>query len=228
MLVIVGAGYAPPWDTDLFLANREPAERSFWVGPSRFNLIPCLSCPGVSVSLLGDGTAKSTGPAVLNAYAGFLGVTTLYVVPPSDAALPTVTARAVNRDRPTQTIELPVVRFSTIEALNPSVLSFPGARRSSVTHSNLFVAEVTREDGRGLSIVVEAYSPAGDRLGSAAFDLSTGRTLFLVDVLNQLGVSALDNGQIRVTKTGGTGLMWGLLATVSDDGRISVSPGMNP
>jgi len=228
MLVIVGAGYAPPWDTDLILANREPVERFFWVGPSRFNPSPCLSCPGVSVSLLGDGTAKSTGQTVLNAYAGFTGVTTLYVVPPSDSALPTVTARAVNRDRPTQTIELPVVRFSTIEALNPSVLTFPGARRSSVTHSNLFIAEVTREEGRELSVLVEAYSPAGDRLGSAAFGLSTGRTLFLVDVLAQLGVQALDGGQIRVKKTGGTGLMWGLLATVSDDGRISVSPGLNP
>ena len=229
MLVIVGAGYAPPWDTDLLLANREPAERLFWVGPSRSNLSPCLSCPGVTVFLLSDQTGKTTGQTVLHAYADFIGVTTLYVVPPSDnSALPTVTARAVNRDRPIQTIELPVVRFSTIEALNPSALSFPGARRSSVTHSNLFVAEVTHEEGRGLSILVEAFSPEGNRLGSAAYALAPGTTLFLVDVLAQLDVPQLDNGQLRVTKTGGSGLMWGLLATVSDDGRISVSPGLNP
>lgn len=232
MLVIVGAGYAPPWDTDLFLANREPAESFFWVGPSRSSLSGCLSCPGTTVLLPPDGTGRTSGQAVLSSYerSGSIEVTTLDVVPPtgSDSALPTVTARVVNRDRPTQAIELPVVRFSTIEALNPSVLSFPGATRSTVTHSNLFVAEVSREEGRGLAILVVAFSPAGDRLGSAAFDLSNGTTLFLVDVLNQLGVSALDGGQIRVTKTGGTGLMWGLLATVSDDGRISVSPGLNP
>ena len=230
MLVIVGAGYAPPWDTDLLLANRESAERLFWVGPSRSNLSPCLSCPGVTVFLLSDQTGKTTGETILHAYADFIGVTTLYVVPPtgSGSALPTVTARVVNRDRPSQAIELPVVRYSTIEALNPTVLSFPGARRSSVSHSNLFIAEVSREQGRGLSIQVEAYSPAGDRLGSAAYDLSNGTTLFLVDVLPKLGVSELDGGQIRVTKTGGTGLMWGLLATVYDEGRVSVSLGVNP
>jgi len=177
MLVVVGAGYAPPWDTDFELANGERVERLVWVGPTRSTLSPCLSCPGRTVSLLPDGTGKTTGQATLYVYAGFIGVTTLYVVPPSGSALPTVAARAVNRDHPSQTIELPVVRFSTIEALNPTVLSFPGASRSNVSHSNLFIAEVTREEGRGLSILVEAYSPAGDRLGSAAFDLSTGTAL---------------------------------------------------
>ena len=87
---------------------------------------------------------------------------------------------------------------------------------------------MTREEGRGLSVRVEAYSPAGDSLGSAGFDLSNGTTLFLVDVLVQLGVSELDGGQIRVTKTGGNGLMWGLLATLTDDGGVTVSPGLNP
>lgn len=227
-LVIVGAGYAPPWDTDILLANRESAESLLWVGPSRSNLSACLSCPGVTVFLLPYETGKTTGQTVLHAYADFIGVTTLYVVPPSGYALPTVTARVVNRERPSQAIELPVVRFSTIEALNPTVLSFPGARRSSVSHSNLFIAEVTREQGRGLSVRVEAYSTAGDRLGSAAYDLSNGTTLFLVDALARLGVSELDSGQIRVTKTGGSGLMWGLLATVYDEGRVSVSPGLNP
>jgi hypothetical protein len=112
--------------------------------------------------------------------------------------------------------------------LNPAVLSFPAARRSIDSHSNLIVAEVSREEGRELSILVEAYSSAGERLGSAAFDLSAGSTLFLVDVLAQLGVENLADGQIRVTKTGGTGLMWGLLATVYDEDRVLVSLGTNP
>jgi hypothetical protein len=226
-LVIVGAGYAPPWDTDLVFANGESEERTVWVGPSRSSLSPCLSCPGVSVLLPSDGTAKTTAQNLFF-YASFIGVTTVYVVPPSGSSLPTVTARVVNRARPGQSIELPVVRYSTIEALNPAVLSFPAATRSPDSHSNLFVAEVSREQGRGLSVLVEAYSSAGDRLGSTAFVLSNGTTLFLIDVLARLGVASVDGGQIRVTKTGGTGLMWGLLATVSDDGRVSVSPGLNP
>jgi hypothetical protein len=226
-LVIVGAGYAPPWDTDFVLANREQQESEIWVGPSRTPLSHCLSCPGVTVVLPPDGTGKTTALTMLAAYASFVGVTTAYVVP-HGSSLPTVTARVVNRARPGQSIELPVVRYSTIEALNPAVLSFPAATRSPDSHSNLFVAEVSREQGRGLSVLVEAYSSAGDRLGSTAFVLSNGTTLFLVDVLAKLGVASLDGGQIRVIKNGGSGLMWGLLTTVSNEGRVSVSPGVNP
>jgi hypothetical protein len=146
----------------------------------------------------------------------------------SETVRPTVTARVVNRDRPTQTIELPVIRRSTIEALNPTLLAFPSAKRSADSHTNLILSEVSWVEGRALSLVVEAYSPDGERPGSSvAFEVTTGSTLFLVDVLAQLGVSELDGGQIRVTKTGGSGLMWGLLATLSDDGRVSVSPGAN-
>lgn len=227
-LVIVGVGYAPPWDTDFVLANGEQQESEIWVGPSRTPLSHCLSCPGVTVLLPPDGTGKTNALTMLAAYASFIGVTTAHVVPPSGSTLPTVTARVVNRARPGQSIEVPVVRYSTIEALNPAVLSFPAATRSPDSHSNLFVAEVSQEQGRGLSVLVEAYSSAGDRLGSAAFVLSNGTTLFLVDVLAKLGVANLEDGQIRVTKNGGTGLMWGLLATVSDEGRVSVSPGVNP
>jgi hypothetical protein len=111
----------------------------------------------------------------------------------------------------------------------PPCSRFPSAKRSADSHSNLVLSEVSWVEGRGLSILVEAYSAAGEQLGSsAAFDLSTGGALFLIDVLARLGVSEFDGGQIRVTKTGGSGLMWGLLATVFDDGRVSVSPGMNP
>jgi hypothetical protein len=224
--VIVGAGFSPPWDTDLELANAgtDPAEA--WISELPF-FAPCLSCPGTPVSVPPLGTAKITAQAALSPF-GAPGVQTLVVEPLSGNRPPTVTARVVNRDRPSQAIELPVIRRSTIEALNPAVLAFPSARRTADSHSNLLVAEVSREEGRGLSILVEADSAAGERLGSTTFDLSAGSTLFLVDALAQLGVSSLEDGQIRVTKTGGSGLMWGLLATVYDEGRVSVSLGVNP
>jgi hypothetical protein len=224
--VIVGAGYSPPWDTDFELANPAGDSLLVWIGQTT-SLSPCLSCPGGDVLLPSSGTAKTTAQELLTPF-GALGVRTLYVDPPNGLRPPTVTARVVNRARPSQAIELPVVRFSTIEALNPAVLSFPAARRSTDAHSNLVIAEVSREEGRGLTILVEAYSAAGERLGFAAFELSNGTTLFLVDALAQLGVSSLEGGQIRVTKTGGSGLMWGLLAAVYDEGRVSVSPGVNP
>jgi hypothetical protein len=226
-LVVIGAGYAPPWDTDMELANGAGDELQVLVSQWPYSVSPCLSCPYSVVSLPARGTGKVTArEALTGAAVGGPGIRTLYVL--SETVRPTATARVINRDRPTQTIELPVVRRSTIEALNPAVLAFPSAKRLSGVHSNLILSEVSWEDGRRLSVLVEAYSSAGDRLGSAAFDLSTGTTLFLVDALAQLGVASLEDGQIRVTKTGGSGLMWGLLATVYDEGRVSVSLGMNP
>jgi hypothetical protein len=78
------------------------------------------------------------------------------------------------------------------------------------------------------AIVVEAYSAEGVRLGGVPYQIAAGETLFLVDVLTQLGVPELEGGQIRVTRVGGIGLMWGFLATLTDDGGVTVSPGMNP
>lgn len=39
---------------------------------------------------------------------------------------------------------------------------------------------------------------------------------------------ALDRGQIRVTKTAGNGLTWRILTNVFEDGKVSVSLGLNP
>lgn len=227
-LVIVGAGYQPPWDTDIELANGEGGELRLLVSQFPYDVSPCLSCPYSVVTVPARGTGKVTArDALIGAGFGSPGIRTLYIL--TETARPTVTARVVNRDRPTQTIELPVVRRSTVEALNPTVLAFPSATRSAGAHSNLVLSEVSWGEGRTLSLLVEAYSAAGERLGSpAAFEVTTGGTLFLVDVLAQLGVSELDGGQIRVTKTDGTGLMWGLLATVYDEGRVGVSLGVNP
>jgi hypothetical protein len=77
-------------------------------------------------------------------------------------------------------------------------------------------------------VLVEAFSAEGEMVGSHIFGISATQTLFLVDVLESLGVSELTGGQIRVRKLDGDGLMWGLLATLHDDGRISVSLGANP
>jgi hypothetical protein len=231
-LVIVGAGFTGSWDTDIELANPGSELIWAWIGQIPRVVPGCLHCPGWDRSVAAGGTTKTNAQEVLTF--GTAGVRTLYVDPYDGHDQPTVTARIVNRARPDQAIELPVVRYSTIQALNPSVLAFPAARRSADSHSNLVVSEISRETGAGLSILVEAFSAAGERQGSATFGIPPGgafsvdNTLFLIDVLQQLGVSELDGGQIRVTKTGGSGLMWGLLATVYDEGRVSVSVGANP
>ena len=228
-LVIVGAGYEPPWDTDIELANGGTVLVEAVLSGVPGSLSPCLSCPEWWVSIPPGGTAHATARLALTAFGwGFPAIRTVYVIPSNGPDPPTVTARVVNRARPTQTTELPVIRYSALEALNPSVLSFPGATRTSTARTNLILAEA-RLFGT-LSGTLEVFSSNGALLGSGTFEISRGRhsTLFLMDVLQTLGVPHLEGGQIRVTKTGGDGLLWGVLTTVHEDGRVSVSPGLNP
>ncbi|MEO8349358.1 MAG: hypothetical protein ABI610_10630, partial [Acidobacteriota bacterium] len=79
-----------------------------------------------------------------------------------------------------------------------------------------------------VTVLVEAYSAAGQQLGQRTIELAPGETVFLQDVLATLGVPQLSEGQIRVTKTSGTGKMWGLTAAVHDDGRVTVAAGKHP
>lgn len=229
LLVIVGAGYAPPWDTDIEFANGKTGSVEAVVSGVPASLSPCLSCPEWRVSIPPGGTAHATAELALTASGtGLPAIQTLYVVPLTGPDPPTVTARVVNRARPTQTIELPVIRYSTLETLSPSVLAFPSATRTSTARTNLILAEATFF--KTLSGTLEVFSSAGLLLGSGTFEIAPGRhrTLFLMDVLQTLGVPHLEGGQIRVTKTGGDGLLWGVLATVHEDGTVSISPGVNP
>jgi virginiamycin B lyase len=219
VLVVVGAGYAPPWDTDLEFANAEPYPLSVFVGSfPEFPQVCAGQCPGTGALIPPSGTATSSG-RLANNNRRFVG--TNYVVPLNGVDPPTLQARIVNRDRPMQSTELPVVRLSTIAAMNPVVLSFPSATRGPAARTNLILTRLN-QPGQ-VSGLMEAFSPSGELLGSQPFALTNNvGEIFLYDVLATLGVAALENGQIRVTKTGGDGLMWGLLAAVYDDGRLAL------
>jgi streptogramin lyase len=223
-LVMVGAGYAPPWDTEIALANREKFPLGVWIGGSRTAPSACPGpCPGTYLLLPPSGTVRTSGGAY-NPGGGSIGH---FVVPLAGVDAPTVRARIVNQATPQQASELPVVRLSTIEAMNPRVLSFPSATRTSSSHSNLILTMLS-EIG-AVSGVVEVFSASGDRLGSLSFQLSNNvPEIFVYDIVAAAGVAELDSGQVRVTKTGGDGLMWGVLATILDDGRLSFSAGANP
>jgi hypothetical protein len=223
-LVALGAGISGTWQTEFDFANPDSSNAvNVFVGEQPFPYV-CVAAPcGIEYSPLPrNGTAR----IVTNSadFAGFSG--RLFVGADDAEELPTVTARVVNRARPSQTIELPLYRRSTLVALNPLTLSFPGAERTSTTHTNLFVSEI------GLSwevaVLIEAYSPAGERLGGEVHVVPRAATLVLQDVLPRLGVSELAQGQIRLTRTAGNGVMWGLLATLFDDGRVRVSAGKHP
>jgi hypothetical protein len=223
VLVALGAGVAGTWETEIEFANLEDRPLSVFAGEQP-NPFVCITSPcGIAYS-----TLPRNGTTRLATTAGDFGRFTgrLFVGADDAEELPTIRARVVNRARPTQTIELPLFRRSTLVARNPGVLAFPFRILSAGEHSNLFVSEIGLSSD--LTVTIEAFAFSGERLASTTRPLAPGETLFLVDVLARLGVTGISEGQVRVTKTGGAGILWGLLSTVSDDGRVSVAVGRHP
>ena len=223
-VALVGTGVSGTWDTEFLFANPGGSSQDVYVGaffePSSVCPGYCLGQSGLSLAGNGAGNLKASGTLL------FGGVRTVYARGSQAENPPTVTARVFNTEQPSQSIEVPSIRLSTLTERNPSMLAFPSAARGQNIHSNLVLAEVGYDDD--ITVQLDAFSSAGHLLGSNSFRIEVGTTLFLVDVLAQLGVAEVDGGQIRVTRTGGTGLMWGVLATLSDDGGVTVSPGLNP
>jgi hypothetical protein len=223
VLVAVGAGVAGTGETEFEFANNESLPLSVFAGEQPHEFL-CVTgpCGIVYATLPRTGAARIV--ATPTDFGRFTG--RLFVGAHDAEELPTVRARVVNRARPTQSIELPLFRRSTLVALDPRVLAFPGAARAAGVHTNLFVSEI--ELASGMTVLVEAYSAAGQQLGQRTIALAPGETVFLQDVLATLGVTELSTGQLRVTKISGAGKMWGLSTAVYDDGRVTVAAGKHP
>jgi virginiamycin B lyase len=228
-LFVVGAGYPPGWHTQFDLAN--PAgygvEISIGVGPYPPTVCPG-PCPGQAYALLpGRGTARidrsdfSLAPTQ---------IAPMFLQPLVGLDLPPTRVRVVNIGNPAQAIEIPSIRVATLQALDPAMLSFPGATRTSSAHSNLFLGVTTErpQDLTATAVHIEAFSPAGDLLATLERTFQPYPYLDLFDILAQLGIGELENAQIRVTRTTGNGTLWGILTTLGTDGSVAVSTGLNP
>jgi hypothetical protein len=136
VLVAIGAGVAGTWETEIEFANLEDRTITVFAGEEPHPIV-CVTSPcAIAYSPLpGNGAAR----LVTNSadFARFTG--RLFIGADDAEELPTVRARVVNRARPSQTIELPLFRRSTLVARNPGVLAFPFRLLSAGEHSNLFV-----------------------------------------------------------------------------------------
>ena len=75
------------------------------------------------------------------------------------------------------------------------------------------------------------FDSGGQLVGSRPLTVSREggfQALTLLDVVGAAGATALDGGQVRVTRTSGGGALWGVLATVFTEGYLEVSLGANP
>jgi hypothetical protein len=79
--------------------------------------------------------------------------------------------------------------------------------------------------GYEVDLKIEAFSADGTLVGSITTRINYGDTAYFVQILEGMGVNNLESGQIRVTKTGGLGVFWGVMYTVDAGGAISAVPG---
>jgi hypothetical protein len=122
------------------------------------------------------------------------------------------------------------VRLSTIVAANPTQLTFAGARQGSAGRSNLVLANVRRSPaptfrGNDITAQIDGFAADGSPVGSMVVTLVYGQTIFLGQVLSQMGVTELPNGILRVTKISGDGILWGVLYSVDAVGRLAATLG---
>ncbi len=229
-LVVLAARDLGGWTTEFDIANVE-AQKTFILGSFTFpEITVCGVCPPQLLLPLGPhGSAKATASQVT------LGsLRSVFFRSLVDGILPNVHARLVNSAAPRGSIEAPSIRLSTLAAMDPSILVFPGAVRQAGAHSNLLITEVStlsylRFINTSLQVLVEAFSDTGELVGSASFGVvGDSGSIYLVDILGRLGVAELPLGQLRVTKTGGGGIMWGYLLTAKSDGTFAVSLGATP
>lgn len=240
-VAVVGAGTAGNWVTEIAMAN--PTDHPLTVQLS--SVIPYISILGLGCPLSEPGSF-ATIPANGTITVPDSGIPECEGVPPGvlhtvyivsfeyPDVVPVVRARARNTINPQLTTELPTVRMGTIAALGATTLYFPSATRTADTHVNLVIASIVPVGGGvTFSARVEAYSSDGTLLGgmnvlNRAGPEGYAPNIFLVDVLAQLGVTSLADGQIKVTKLSGDGVLWGGMAVVYPAGVVALSPGVNP
>ena len=222
-LFVLGAGNVGTWVTEFTVSNRGSEEVTVVVSTAPKEICPPLATCFSSVILPPGGTSTVGSPN-----AGVAGVYVGYLDRPG---WPAVVARARTVSGGAKSIDLPVFRVRSLMELDPHVLVFAGAQRDEGGRSNLILANVADPDRIGdevVSLRLETLDQDGIVAGERSITLSYGESLFIGDAVGFMGIAELPLGQIRVTKTGGDGTLWGILTILRPDGTSSVSLGLAP
>jgi hypothetical protein len=160
------------------------------------------------------------------------GVTTVFAILAPESPV-SVRARTFPTDEAIDlAFDVPSIRLSTLEAANPQELIFP-VRQDVGGRSNLALASVHGPapapiGGDPLQVRIEAFSSSGEARGTVEFAIPDGDTIYIVRLLETMGLTDLD-GQVRVTRLfGGPSLMWGVMYQINADGQTSSTPGLIP
>jgi len=220
-LVVLG-GAVGDWDTEFDVGNARAETLNGTIQILSCTIGATCPVPPVSFSVLPNGTATLRA----RAFSAFPeGLHTYLVRFEGTGTAPTLRARVVNRARPSQTAVLPALHRSAIRKLEQVPLSFPGGAHSAAgARSNLVLGEAGRDDATAL---VQVFDPSGNLLKAVPVLVPQGRTLMLPDVVGGAGTD-LENAHVLVTRTGGGGTLWGMLATIDGHEALSIGWGVHP
>ncbi|HEY2798456.1 MAG TPA: hypothetical protein VGK26_11260 [Thermoanaerobaculia bacterium] len=230
-LIVSAGGFVGAWDTEIEMANvsADPVDVTLSIVGLPLGL-PCPpNCTSQTLTVPGHGTQRVLASAFLGSV--YQGPQMIRVDTAAGVPAPSVHARSVSAASETQFAELPVVRLSTIEALDTTVLVFPGASRQEGVYSNLILEGIGGSFVGGSLVTVELFDGSGESLASRTFSITGEATLqatTIQDVVGRLGVTELEDGQIRVTRLTGTGSLWGVMTNVLQSGALKVKLGANP
>jgi len=225
-VLVMGSGNTGTWNTELRIANPTNQALELQVGgfpePVFCTATPCP--PPDPITRVLEPNAELT-LLFSDVFAGN-GFQFLYVLPTNPAdPLPVVRARAFNVAQPARAMELPATTYAAIASHASTPLDFPGAAHTSMTHSNLAVAEITQASTA--TITIEAITTTGATSGMQSLTLAPGQMIVFPDIIGRM-VGHDFQGHLRVTQTSGNGLVNGALATLGEDGSFAVSAGFNP
>jgi hypothetical protein len=213
-----------------------------------FTLVPDREPPPCAVSASPcHRTIPANGAFRLDAVDGDLTTLVIDSLVESAADRPTVRARVSVENSPLAA-ELPVASWEAISGRpRPDILAFPGARRGPIygivagptTHVNLVLSVLApglNGDGEvepiPFAALVELLDSSGavlaSRTVSGCHDGAPCADVVLHDVIGGMGIGAVDDAQLRVTRTSPGGVLWGAAAIVTDGGPVSIVAGWNP
>jgi hypothetical protein len=239
--VIVGAGEVGTWTTTGYVANPNASTDTLIVTYAPIRCQALTGCPPAFV--LGP-----LGSAFMVA-AAFGEFGTFYVTQQesSPPPFPLVRASFATSTAPVRSVDIPVVLLSRLMSANISKLNFGGITDASpppcafptvcyAPHSTLVLGNIQRDDGgpaEDLPVELDLFDPSGILVGSAPLTIPYGETALIGNVARYIGEASPGGGplgfagQLRVTRTSGNALMWGIVYTTAVDGAVTASAGVN-
>jgi hypothetical protein len=236
--IILGAGNVGTFTTTGYVANPNGSIEFLTVASVPFPCVPPMECPFNPIMVPALSSASLT-----SSLAGQFETFYVNQFEPSPPPFPIVRASLVSATPLARAVDIPVVTLSRLMAANISTLNFGGiaseppptcafgiqcfARRSTLVLGN--IQRTPTAPAEDLPVLLELFDSIGNRAASASLTVPYGQTILIADIGAYVGSGAFagELGQLRVTRVSGGALMWGIVYTVSFDGTVTASAGVN-